>query len=44
VGSVVEKTKMTQSAPTKVMVGCMLRETVQVAHHDGKSLGFRERR
>jgi hypothetical protein len=33
-GSLVEKAKMEQSPPTKVLVGRMLHETVEVAHYD----------
>jgi hypothetical protein len=29
---------MTQSAPTKLPVSCLLYETVQVAHHDREAL------
>ena len=32
-GSVSEKAEMTQSAPTKALIGWMQQETVQVAHH-----------
>ena len=33
-GSLVEKAKMAQSAPTKLLVGRMLHETVEIAHYD----------
>jgi len=35
---------MTQSAPTKALIGWMQQETVQVAHHGWKSLRLREGR
>jgi hypothetical protein len=36
--SVVEEAKMTQSAPTKLLISRMPHETIQVAHNNSKSL------